>query len=230
MRRSKKILFLAVALSVLTIFSQNASATLERVLPDSSYYDGSIIYDQDTDGYGRLVGRIDFAVYVTNQNEFTGNGGYETPGDGQYIYAYQIFNDYEVSEAAINASSIFGVDGHLLNRSSIRGLSEQEDYSGDDPSAVGVEPNRTFFEDIESKVVWEFEDGYLEVGDHSMLLVFSSNQAPIEGGYELGYIQNPPPAEGEESAQTNNNPEPTTILLLGSGAVMLLRKRKKLKS
>jgi len=219
----RKFLFSVAVVSVVILFSSAAFATLERILPSSSYYDGSTFYDEDLGEYGRLSGRIDFAVYDTDTyaNEFIGNDGFEAPGERQYIYAYQIFNDYQTSEAAVNYFAIFGIDGQLLSESSITGLGYQND-SSDDPTEEGVEPSYSGFDNIESKVIWRFEDGYLEAGDHSWLLVFSSDQGWVEGDYEIGGVENPfPTPPGGE------NPEPTTLFLLTAGGGLLLTKRRK---
>ena len=221
----RKILFSVAAVSIAALFSPTAFATLEQILPSSSYYDGSTFYDEDLGEFGRLSGRIDFAVYDTETyaDEFIGDGGFEAPGDRQYIYAYQIFNDEEFSEAAVNYFAIFGIDGRLLSEPSITGLSSQNDSQGDFPTEEGVAPSDGYFDDIESKVVWEFEDGYLEAGDHSWLLVFSSDQSWVEGDYEIKGV------EGSFPVAPISNPEPATLLLLTAGGGLLLTKRNKLK-
>ena len=87
----------------------------------------------------------------------------------------------------------------------------------------GVAPSYSGFDNDESKVVWKFEDGYLEAGDHSWLLVFSSDQSWVEGNYEIEGVENPFPVAPA------SNPEPATLLLLTAGGGLLLTKRNKLK-
>ena len=97
----KRVLFLS-SLLVATLLSQNAGATLMPMLPESSHYQGFVWYNEEVEpgpetGPGYTVrGRIDFAVYDTqeNPNEFIGADGYARPGDGRYIYAYQILNGF----------------------------------------------------------------------------------------------------------------------------------------
>ncbi len=85
---AKRVLVLSSLLGAI-LFAQDASATLARMLPESSHYQGFVFYDEEwPDGFGDttlLRGRIDFAVYDTqgeNGNEFTA-AGYDAPGDGQ---------------------------------------------------------------------------------------------------------------------------------------------------
>lgn len=221
----RKILFSITAVSIVALFSSAAFATLEQILPSSSYYDGSTFYDEDLGEFGRLSGRIDFAVYDTETftDEFIGDDGFEAPGDRQYIYAYQIFNDDEFSEAAVNYFAIFGIDSRLITESSIIGLDSQNDTQDDFPTEEGVAPSDGYFDDIESKIVWKFEDGYIEAGDHSWMLVFSSDQSWVEGDYEIKGVENPFPVA------PISNPEPATLLLLATGGGLLLTKRNKLK-
>ncbi len=221
----RKILFSVAAVSIVALFSSAAFATLERILPESSVHEGSTFYDEDLGEFGRLSGRIDFAVYDTETftDEFVGGDGFEAPGDRQYIYAYQIFNDEEFSEAAVNYFAIFGIDGRLITESSIIGLDSQNDTQDDFPTEEGVAPSDGYFDDLESKVVWEFEGGYIEAGDHSWLLVFSSDQSWVEGNYEIKSVENPLSVPGE------SNPEPATLFLLTAGGGLLLTRRNKLK-
>ena len=92
----KRVLFLSSLLGAI-LFAQDARATLVRMLPESSHYQGFVWYNEEWErGLGDttlLRGRIDFAVYDTlgeNGNEFAA-AGYDAPGDGQYIYASQIY-------------------------------------------------------------------------------------------------------------------------------------------
>jgi hypothetical protein len=162
---------------------------------------------------GSLRGRIDFAVYDTEHpeygNEYLDNG-LEMPGDGQYIYAYQIFNDYPVSEEAVAYFALLDINGDSID---IDSISSQEDPE------VGIAPGEEYFDGGESKVVWEFNgsDGYIIVGEHSWFLVFSSNHDWVKGDYEIrGPAEVPVPM-----------PEPATIALLGLGSIPILMRRRR---
>jgi hypothetical protein len=200
-------------LFVATLFAQNASATLEPML-ESSYHDGFVFYYEDN-----LRGRIDFAVYDTDpepeseyfehKDEYLDNG-LEKPGEGRYIYAYQIFNDYPISEEAVAYFALLDINGDSIDIDSIG--------SQEDPEA-GIEPGEEYFSGEESRVVWEFNggDGYIIAGEHSWFLVFSSEQDWTEGDYEIrGPAEVPIPV-----------PEPATIALLGLGSIAVLMRRRR---
>jgi len=201
-------------LLVAILFAHNASATL--YLPDSSYaggaWQGFRYYDEDLGDGDYLRGRIDFAVYDTDTypDEFVGNGGFEAPGEGRYIYAYQILNDYPASDEAVGYFSVFAIDGAPLD------VDEDSIGSQQDPGG-GVEPTNEYFTSSNLKAVWEFDNGVIYKGDHSWFLVFSSNAAPVAGDYEIR-------AAGEG---TPGVPEPGTLTLLGLGATAAFIRRRK---
>jgi hypothetical protein len=207
MIRAVKKLSFSVLLVVSVLFTQNASATLAPML-ESSYHDGYVFYYEDG-----LAGRIDFAVYDTEHPEYGDeylDNGIEMPGDGQYIYAYQIFNDYPISEEAVAYFALLDINGDSID---IDSISSQEDPE------EGIEPGEEYFDGGQSKVVWEFNgsDGYIIVGEHSWFLVFSSDQDWVKGDYEIrGPAEMPVPM-----------PEPATIALLGLGSITILMKRRR---
>ena len=218
-----------LALLATLIFSvQNASATTVPILPESSHYQGSIYYGADGE-YDGLYGRIDFAVYDTSvyPNEFIGNDRFDAPGQGQYIYAYQIFNDEDSSSLKVDYFGIFGIDGHTLNESLLYGIGSQSD-SPDDTTEEGVEPSSADFDDTDSRVVWEFHDGYLLLDEHSFFLVYSSDYDWVAGSYEFRPKPEFPvdgtPADDDQGVHT---PEPISILLFGLSAAVLFAKRRK---
>jgi len=196
---------LLVLLLVATLFVQSASATLAPML-ESSYYDGYVFYGAEPDYTGGLKGRIDFAVY-DDRDEYFSRNGLHAPGTGDYVYAYQIFNDYAVSEEAVAYFALLGINGATIDLDSIG--------SQEDPES-GIEPGSAYFNDDESRIVWEFNGGagYILAGDHSWLLVFSSDQDLVLGSYEIRAAENVPV------------PEPSVLALLGVGSVMILRRRK----
>jgi hypothetical protein len=200
-------LFCLMCLVVTGLFAGHAAATLSPML-QSSYYEGSVIYDE-----GSLYGRIDFAVYDTTHPLYAGeyqDNGLEKPGDGQYIYAYQIFNDYAQSEEAVTYFALLGANGAAID---IASIGSQQDPQG------GIEPGSQYFDGGQSRVVWEFNggNGYVVGGEHSWFLVFSSEQGPSAGDYEIGS------ADGLMVPV----PEPATVLLLGLGAAVVLRRGKR---
>lgn len=187
-----------------------------ELLPESSYYDGSVSYLGSDFGFDGMNGRIDYAVYdtVVYQDEFIG-GMFTAPGDGRYIYAYQIFTD-EQSSFEVSYFALFGADGDILNGSGIFDIGSQSDEP-DDPTEEGVAPSDAYFHQSEARAVWEFNNFKISAGDQSFFLVYSSDNDWTAGSYE---IKSP-------SGVPTPNPEPTSVLLLGIGSLYFLAKRKR---
>ncbi len=208
----KRVFFLSCLLGAI-LFAQDAGATLLRMLPESSHYQGFTFYDEEWesgfDSITLLRGRIDFAVYDTlgeNGNEFTA-AGYEAPGDGQYIYAYQIFNDYTgFSEEAVTYFAVLGI-----NMASVYDIDSQNDL------AEGIEPVDQYFSDTDA--VWEFgeiDQDWIIPEEHSWFLAFSSDMDWSRGEYEI------------RGTQTSDFPvpEPAMLALLSIGGAILFRRRR----
>ena len=191
---------------MLLILPKNASATL-IALPDSSYLDGlwqgTSYYDDD--GFNL---RIDFAVYDTlGGNELATIEGFEAPGDGQYIYAYQIFQHIDEGYKEVSYFSILNLDGSAVNTALIQCTTALDDNN------EGIAPDPLMCEN-QGIWVWSGDTGYISTAQHSWFLVFSSDSAPVAGSYEVQAPSDIP------------IPEPTTIALLGIGGLAFLRKRK----
>ncbi len=207
MRVIRNITYLAFLL-VLMISPNNALATL-LPLPDSSYLDGlwqdTLYYDDDDFNL-----RIDFAVYDTlGGNEIAEIEGFETPGDGQYIYVYQVFQHIDEGYNEVAYFSILNLDGSAVNESLMQSTTALDDNND------GIAPNPLICEN-QGIWVWGGDIGYISTAQHSWFLVFSSDSAPIAGSYEVH-------APGDIPVPI---PEPMTVALLGFGALTLLRKRK----
>ena len=227
----KRVLLLS-SLLVATLLPQEAGATLAPMLPESSHYEGFVYYQNDEwddggfSGTVKLRGRIDFAVYDTEEypNEFIGeDDGFTKPGNGRYIYAYQIFNDYfGASEGAISYFAALGIDMNVVD---VLSISSQEDpESGVKPSpADPSDPSRETGEYFtETDAVWEFgtnDRDWINAGadGHSWFLVFSSDKNWVPGEYEI---------RGPQQSQFPV-PEPAMLTLLGIGGAMLFKRRNK---
>ena len=199
MRVIRKIGFFSL-LAVAALFAQDAAATLT-----SSHYDGSTYYYTP----GGLHGRIDFAVYDTQTypDEFIGAGGFQAPGSGRYIYAYQIFHNPGVNPE-LSYFAILGIEGAPVD-----GIGCQDDQSG------GIASSDEYF--TASEGVWEFQNehgqGILFAGEHSWFLVLSSETDWVVGEYEIR-------AAGDLPVPI---PEPAMITLLGIGGVLTICARRK---
>jgi hypothetical protein len=193
-------------LMLLSLSTRDASAVLV-----SSYHDGFAYYNQDG-----LYGRVDFAVYDTQDSvygdEYKDNG-IEMPGTGRYIYAYQIFNDLLFSQEAVSYFAIVDAQGELIEESAMNGTCGQDD--GQD----GVEPS-PIVSDRQGAWTWTLDGaGYVSQGEHSWLLVFSSDQPWEKGTFE---IQSP-----ETGGVPVPVPEPATLIILALGGTVVLAGRRK---
>lgn len=235
--KSKRIIWLSLLITMAMLASQTWAGLIpgESLLPASSLYDGHTYYSEKvetTTGTLYMQGRIDFAVYDTlGGNEWVKAGKNEptpwsNPGSGRYVYAYQIFNDYQnVSEVAIEAFSIFGLNGAQI---SIDQTSVQTEV---DP-AGGQDAYDTTFSD--TTVSWNFTynsslgDYTIGTTEHSYFLIFSSDQNWVKGDYSLTAYEAATPMPGSGiNANGSNVPEPTTVALLGIGGLVTCLKRKK---
>lgn len=197
MRVMKKLLILTIILC--------ASVAQAALLPYSSLYQGRSYFPTST-----LSGWVDFAVYDRNSGEYA-----DAPGEGQYIYAYQIFVDY-ASFDPLEYFAIYRTDGTAIN--GITSIDAQDD------GFSGIEPDMMYYSPNETRGVWEFENGLLVGGEHSWFLVFSSNNSYTAGKYTVIKTSgdNDIPIEGGDHA-----PEPASLAMMAIGALWMSLKRKK---
>ncbi|MHC4264781.1 MAG: PEP-CTERM sorting domain-containing protein [Planctomycetota bacterium] len=221
-------IFLGAVLLTLTVYVQTATAALAPMMPTSSYADGHwqghTFYDETLGDSSFLRGRIDFAVYDTqnlDSQESEWVDGLDLTGEGQYLYAYQVFNDFEESDREVAYLSVFQADGGSFD------LDESSIGYSEDPES-GVEPASGYLEDSsDMQVVWTWEpdpegSGFIYSGEHSWFLLFLSDSSPVAGDYEIMASdgQGELPAPGQV-------PEPSTIAMLGLGAALAVFKRKR---
>jgi len=206
LKRSSSTAILAVC-AIILITTNAVTATS---LPSSSYYEGrSYFYENGLAGY------VDFAVYDTQtSNEFV-NTGYQVPGqsDERFIYAYQIYCNEEYSTGMLSYFAISGIGENAISSDEIIG-------SVEDLPESGVGPDKSYFNNSKTKAIWEFGNGYLIGGEHSWILVYTSEEDYTTGTYEVL------PASDNE-LPVANNPEPSTIALLGLGGYYIVKRRKK---
>ncbi|MBL7106139.1 MAG: PEP-CTERM sorting domain-containing protein [Phycisphaerae bacterium] len=195
--------------SVLLIVSITglADAGTVEILPGGGIYQGTSYFSQPTTA-GGIAGKIDFAVYDTQQ---ASPSGIANPGSGQYIYAYQIFCD-QVNTDPISFFSIFNIGENAI--ANYNDIDSQNDGSGDN-----VDTTDEYFNPSFSKATWVFDNGLLVAGEHSYFLVLSSDHNWTAGSYSFSQ-----PADGQAPIP---NPEPATIALMTTGVVLLLRKKKR---
>jgi hypothetical protein len=206
-----------VALSVLLVGL--CTTQTARAIP----YTGSVTYEFLGEGGKVLSGTIDFGVFDKETDDFA----YTPPGEGRYIYAYQIKNDQGSAQEAVGYFAI------LLQGASIDGIGS--DVWETDTEAV--EPSETYLDD-EGDAVFMFQsepeegsllgDDNLGPGMHSYILIFTSENDWVPGDYEisgggLGNRETPTPVPPTEPEV----PEPATILILGIGASIALAKKRR---
>ncbi len=207
----KIILFSLMVFGVL--FIQSAQAALDW--QEGSIYSGESFRRIQVNG-GFLAVRVDFAVFDTeaNPDAWGGENGFDIPGDGQYVYAYQIFNYQGPSTEALGSFGLLNENGQDVNEAdaAIMGTGWENDMTQEDISP----------EETPTASSWAF-NGFFFPGEHSSFLVISSDHSWVKGDYSLGAYQDPDfPVQG--------NPEPATIMLLGVGGLTLFTKFRRKKS
>jgi hypothetical protein len=211
-------------LFILTLFVQMSSATLTAMLPESTYADGQWqgyrLFSTSVEDGEFLHGRVEFAVYDTQnldpdgeEKEWVDSLG--LTGEGQYLYAYQVFNDF-YSDRELSTFSVFAQSGSplFLDETSID--SAQADTSS-------IQPGDGELTNSNTEVLWTWESnpggyGYVYPNQYSWFLLFLSESSPVAGNYEVQVSEQP----GE--FPTPDVPEPATIALLGFGAAMVVYK------
>jgi hypothetical protein len=208
----KEIRLLSLLLAA-TLFVQNAAATY---LPYSSHYQGrSYFSNADATGY------VDFAVYDTHRllgDEWTG-AGFGLPGLGQYVYAYQIFNNVG-SLKPIGSFTIRGINDPPIehNLIGIDTINKQDPFPFQLFMAGRIEPSEWDFS--ATRATWKFFDltgATLVAGGYSWFLIFSSDKDWTAGSYLM---------QPEGGLPITGNPEPCTLALLGLGSAILFAKRR----
>jgi hypothetical protein len=226
MRVTREIGFFSL-LVLVTLFVQNASAA---ILPFSTFGDregwqGSRPYEIPLVGDHVLSGDVTFTVYDTTNLVRTGETALAAAWDkpGQYIYAYQIWNDDEVLNEAILSFAVFNEDEVTPMNVDLENIGSIEDTPA---LGSGIEPTGVNLTVGNLEAIWEFRgegisEAILLAGDHSWFLMFSSDFAPVVGDYEIRA-----PEEGEWPVPPEI-PEPATIALLGIGGALMFTKRRK---
>jgi hypothetical protein len=200
------------------------------ILPESSYYSGTSYYNGTTDG---IV--LEFSVYdrdtLAGEDEMEFSSNIEM--EGQYIYAYQIYNG-NGSNVDISEFSIFGIgndpDYAVDDESQISTM--EDTFNDPGQEATGVDAYNYGLSANHSQVAWYFAggSGVIGVGDHSYYLIIVSDHDMTFGTYNFTGIQDDvvavPDGEGE---QVETIPEPCTIALLGIGGLILRRTGKRSK-
>jgi hypothetical protein len=199
----------------------NASATF--ILPVSSYaeaegaWQGSSLYEEDN--FSVLV---EFAVYDSDNLQYTDETSLvdEFGLDGQYVYAYQLFNTNQEGYDVIAYFGLLDSLGASLDGSLTYGDSTAYDDSAYNSGDGGVAPTPVDSE-TEFVWIWTFDGGYVAQSEHSWFLVFSSDYEPVAGDYEIRGPETPDnPVPGV--------PEPAMVVLFGVGSVSLFLKRRRL--
>ena len=209
MRVIRKFELLSLLL-VATLFMQNASAGPVELLPESPHYQGRTYYS---------TGRIDFAVYDTYDTEAYPEGfdAFEPPGDGQYIYAYQIFCD-DTSADAVDYFGIVGIGENALGEPVNDNIGSVDDLTGE-----GIQPDDPYITSSTTygtMGVWEFTNGLLIGGKHSYFLVLRSDHNWTTGRYTFDKTL-------ADELSLPGTPEPGMLTLLGIGGAMMFTKRRK---
>jgi len=205
-----KLLYLLIIVMVAALAS-SASAIF-----DNAYKDGVTNYSESW-GDGQLTGAIAWGVYDGHDDFESDFDSLSAPGEGNFVYVYQIFN-FEQSVSPVSYFSILGV-----------AESEVDGQSAEDDSLVGgFDTHQPYSMDVNDTdgAYWEWESdlgtySYILQEDASWLLILTSDFGPVDRDYEI---------RGVDSLQGPGDdgsiPEPITIALLGAGGAFFIRKRR----
>ncbi len=212
-------IFIVVSLMALAAV---ADAGLTK-LPESSHYSGTSYYNVALGNNKILSGRIEFAVYdtQTNPNEFVGSDGFSAPGQGRYIYAYQIINyssnNFGMTNAAIPFFTILGISPGAVSSLADVGTTADTPDPGVDATSKSMNIDQT-------QVVYEFANGVLAAGKNSWFLLMRSNNDWKKGSYKFDTPDDDDiVAPGDESNEPI--PEPATLSMLLIGSLALYKRR-----
>ena len=157
---------------------------------------------------------VESAVYLTGN--YSGNGGYDPSGGADtYLYAYEFFNNAE-SEVGADDFSV-GILSDVIASNAV----SDTGYGG----VGGVTPFISMLVGSPlQNVKYLFLLDLIDPGEHSSILLFTSNMAPTSG---YGTVS-AGGAGGVVSLITPESiPEPAGLLLLGIGGLFLRRRKNK---
>ncbi|MGA2094105.1 MAG: PEP-CTERM sorting domain-containing protein [Sedimentisphaerales bacterium] len=153
--------------------------------------------------------RVVFNVYAVVDGQFDWPGDPSAIETDKYIYVYEIGNNGDQSNNHIGDFSLLYADGSAIPQHLMHNTTSQNDSSG------GIAPDAAVTAS-QGEWVWSTDNGYIEAGQHSWLLMFSSDHAPTTGKFVFQEGQTEPPAP---------TPEPASIILFGSAAGWILTRR-----
>lgn len=207
----KSLLFIIIGLFV---FAPSVQAAYDlSYLPESDYYDGVSYYSD-----GVIEAYMEFAVYDTSTQTLDGYDG----SQGQYVYAYQLFN---VTSTGLGVASV-SIMGFEIGAVVDPSLDASETLGGND--SFGMETTTGVMNATGDAAVWEFEGGVLAQNDGSWFLMIYSDNDYVDGSYEVTPASDVPVPGDETDVDTGDTtvPEPATLALLLAGGLLSLRRKK----
>jgi hypothetical protein len=192
--------FKSVVISLSVLFCVCANASLIGGIPE---YSGTTTFNL-SNGTSVLNVSVEYAVFAPGQY-----AGSDISGGSDYIYAYQIFSD-SASNVAVD---FFSVD---VSAGSINAVGADTTYG----VLAGVNPLAFNFP---QSAGYMFIYSALQPGQHSSVMLFSSDYAPTMG---FGTVSGGG-LSGMGALPTILIPEPATMALLIPAIMALRIKRKK---
>jgi len=213
-------------LIIMACLAMTAGAALTS-LPNSSHYSG-ISYYAFSPSAGKIqTGRVEFAVYDTQTNPIEFN--FTAPGQGRYVYAYQIFN-YSTNDFGLTNTSVpyfviesLGVNAVTSNSNigtfndATGGVNASSYSLTSNTTTSGTPPVTT----TTNSVVFAFDNGILTTGENSWYLILRSNQDWVKGSYTMEA-----PKDSDIPVPIHI-PEPASLLLMGLGAAGLFKRKQR---
>lgn len=160
---------------------------------------------------GSHVYVFDVAYAVYDSAVYNANGRFDpSQGQDKYIYAFQFFNTVN-SNTNAKTFSIAVPEGVTVDNVTY-------DETIGIPS--GILPHS---EKNHASIIWTFNNNPIDIGQHSAVLLFTSNSEPLHDSITLS-IDNDGGIIGDGAIASSTVPEPATVMLLSLGITFLWKK------
>lgn len=186
-------------------------------LPDSTYgedngWSGYKIFENEEENINVM---LTFNVYdmQTYSDEVDWVSDIDFPDTDRYLYAYQLINANN-AQTDVTSLNLVDLSGNPIAQFLMHLTQAVADP--DHADAVMPDPNPSDT-DKQGSWTWSPGVGYINAGELSTFLIFSSAYAPVAGDFRVVVT--------EQSAPPAPSPEPASIVLLGGALAFIVSRR-----